>query len=137
MTPAQAIKTCFLKTFTYSGRAKPSEYWWFYASMILALLVLFFARSLLWEYWPRDVPALSIAYLIVIDKVLDVVTWLITVFWLFARFSVASRRLHDVGRSGWWQLLEITGIGSILLFIWYVMPSQRTENRYGSPPASN
>jgi len=134
MTPAQAIKTCFLKTFTYSGRSGRSECWWFYASVVLGLFILFFARSLLWVYWPRDVPKWSIASLLIIDKTIDLVTWLIILFSLLARFSVGSRRLHDIGRSGWWQLLEITGIGSILLLIWYVMPSQPTENRYGSPP---
>ena len=37
---------------------------------------------------------------------------------LIPGINVFSRRLHDVGRSGWWQLLYFTIIGSFLILYW-------------------
>ncbi len=48
--------------------------------------------------------------------------------------SLGARRLHDIGRSGWWQLLHLLIIiGSIVLLIMAIMPSQEGENSHGEP----
>lgn len=135
MTPTKAFATCFAKTFTYSGRATRSEYWWFHFFVPLTLLGLFFLRSLLWEYvFPTLEGPLTL--FVVIDKVVDLVTWAFILFYIVAQLSVGSRRLHDIGKSGWWQLLAVTGIGSVVLFIWYVTPSEKTVNKYGPVPTA-
>jgi uncharacterized membrane protein YhaH (DUF805 family) len=41
--------------------------------------------------------------------------------------SVGSRRLHDIGRSGWWQLIMLTVIGIILLIIWWATNTKQEE----------
>lgn len=55
-------------------------------------------------------------------------------FWLWA-LSVRVylvRRLHDTGRSGWWYWLAIIPyIGSIVLLIFALMPSEEIDNEYG------
>ena len=33
--------------------------------------------------------------------------WLFTAATFFPAIAVGARRLHDVGKSGWWQLLVI------------------------------
>ena len=49
--------------------------------------------------------------------------------------AVAVRRLHDIGKSGWFYLLNLIPIvGSIILLIWYCQPSQEGDNEYGSNP---
>ena len=40
--------------------------------------------------------------------------------------AVSARRLHDIGRSGWWQLVALTGVGVILLIVWY---ATKTDNK--------
>lgn len=46
------------------------------------------------------------------------------------------RRLHDVGMSGWFLLINIIPvIGGIILLIFTLLPSQKHENKYGVGPA--
>ena len=49
--------------------------------------------------------------------------------------AVSVRRLHDIGRSGWWLLLSLIPlVGSIILIIWCCFDSQPGANQYGSNP---
>jgi len=43
--------------------------------------------------------------------------------------------LHDIGRSGWWQLLFLTVIGIILLIVWWASKGVEADNAHGSKPA--
>jgi uncharacterized membrane protein YhaH (DUF805 family) len=49
--------------------------------------------------------------------------------------ALAARRLHDVGRSGWWFLLVFTIIGIPVLLYWLVKDSDKGKNAYGEGPA--
>lgn len=40
MRPAQAIKTCLIKSFNFSGRASRSEFWWFVPLWMAAALAV-------------------------------------------------------------------------------------------------
>jgi uncharacterized membrane protein YhaH (DUF805 family) len=45
---------------------------------------------------------------------------------------VGSRRLRDIGRSGWWQPIGIIPcIGLIVLVVWWVQDGHADANRYG------
>lgn len=45
------------------------------------------------------------------------------------------RRLHDLGRSGWWLgCLAMPVVGWVLLWYLYYGESQLRENKYGDPP---
>jgi uncharacterized membrane protein YhaH (DUF805 family) len=50
--------------------------------------------------------------------------------------GVIVRRLHDVGRSGWWFLILFTIIGIIPLFIWACMEGDANPNEYGEVPTN-
>ena len=47
--------------------------------------------------------------------------------------AVGARRLHDINRSGWWQLIILTVIGIILLIIWWATVGENKKNVHGSP----
>jgi len=50
--------------------------------------------------------------------------------------GVAVRRLHDIGRSGWWILVGIIPlVGWIVLLVWYLTPGTPGSNEYGAAPA--
>ena len=44
--------------------------------------------------------------------------------------AVSSRRLHDVGKSGWWFLIALTIIGIILLIVWWASDTKPAGERY-------
>lgn len=72
----------------------------------------------------------------VIDAVLGtkpLVNGLLNLALLLPSLAVGARRLHDIGRSGWWQLLVLTGIGIILLIIWWANDTKKENNEYGAP----
>ncbi len=50
---------------------------------------------------------------------------------LIPGINVCSRRLHDVGRSGWWQLLYFTIIGSFLILYWTLKKGPEEPNKFG------
>ena len=54
---------------------------------------------------------------------------------LIPSLSLAVRRLHDVGKSGWYYLLGIIPIfGSILLLVYLIEDSNEGDNKYGPNP---
>jgi uncharacterized membrane protein YhaH (DUF805 family) len=53
---------------------------------------------------------------------------------LLPNIAVSIRRLHDLDRTGWWFLLVITVIGTIVLFVWSCMRGTIGPNRFGPDP---
>ena len=57
---------------------------------------------------------------------------------LIPSLAVGARRLHDIGRTGWWQLIGLVPvIGVIVLIIFYVMDSNPGDNQYGPNPKTD
>lgn len=80
---------------------------------------------------------LNMALLMLISvspRLADNLSLVLSLAFLIPNFAVSARRLHDVGRSGWWQLLYITIIGALVLLFWYVQPSEEGRNDYGEDP---
>jgi uncharacterized membrane protein YhaH (DUF805 family) len=54
---------------------------------------------------------------------------------LIPGLAVASRRLHDSGRSGWWLLLALIPIiGVIVLLVFFCLEGEPGENQHGPNP---
>ncbi|MCL1074483.1 DUF805 domain-containing protein [Shewanella dokdonensis] len=54
---------------------------------------------------------------------------------LLPSLAVTARRLHDTGRSGWWQLLWLIPIvGWIVVVVFLCQDSDAGDNEYGSNP---
>ena len=54
---------------------------------------------------------------------------------LLPALGVTIRRLHDIGKSGWWLLIILIPIiGAIVLLVFMVIDSQLEENQYGPNP---
>ena len=131
----QSISTCMRKYVTFSGRATRSEFWWFYLFTVLVNLV---ATSQASSFVPalidgQDMTENESSYFLnnFFFLYLSTITSLIL---LLPSLAVAVRRLHDVGRSGWWIFISFTVIGIIPLLIWYVTHTKDEENVYGPNP---
>lgn len=54
---------------------------------------------------------------------------------LLPSLAVGARRLHDIGRSGWWLLLGLIPlVGIIILIVWWAQESDAGANEYGPNP---
>ncbi|MDH3226673.1 MAG: DUF805 domain-containing protein [Thermoleophilia bacterium] len=54
---------------------------------------------------------------------------------LLPSLAVGARRLHDIDRSGWWQLLGLIPlIGIIVLIVWWAKEGDPSSNQHGPNP---
>lgn len=129
MSFIEAVETCMIKKWaTILGRASRSEYWWFTLFLILVGTAICIACILL-------VVAMATYenYAILFGAMLVLLSIMFSVAVLPPSICVSVRRLHDIGRSGWWYLINaVPYIGGIVFFIFTLLPSQPENNEYGT-----
>jgi len=98
----------------FNGRARRSEYWYF----VLFNAVISLGVGLL-------------AGLIGIDWL----TYIYSLAILVPSIAICVRRLHDIGKSGWWYFIGfIPLIGAIWLIVLFCKEGDRGANAYGEDP---
>jgi uncharacterized membrane protein YhaH (DUF805 family) len=116
MSFQEAVRRCLTNYGTFSGRARRSEFWFFW---LFHLLSQFVAGILDASLFGGAQPFAAIVGLGL----------------LLPGLAVAVRRLHDTGRSGWWILIGLVPlIGWIVLVIWYASQGEAGPNRFGADP---
>ena len=112
-----AVIKCFMLYTVFTGRAKKSEFWWFFLfTFILGVMASIIDSTLGFDQAIGGNGG---------------VTTLIQIATFLPSIAVGSRRLHDTGRSGWWQLIWIAIIiGWIPLIMWLASKSD-VDNKYG------
>ena len=116
MTFFQAIKSCLTKYVTFSGRASRSEFW----------------------YWTLFAVLVAIGSGIIDQALIDSETGLVQpltgLIFFLPGLAVGIRRLHDIDRTGWWELICFTIVGIILLIVWACFKGTSGPNRFGPDP---
>jgi len=123
MSFIDATKSGFIKYVDFKGRASRSEYWYFVLALgLIAILIAFLE--------------ISTGMIDSIDSQgpLSIIFSAITIL---PSLSVAARRLHDRGHSGWNQLWILTIIGIIPILIMLMLPAKEDENKWGMNPLLN
>ena len=107
----QAVTICLRKYAEFGGRAGRPEFWWFALFTFALTLVV----SMVLGHWLGNLVNLAL---------------------LLPSLAVGARRLHDIGKSGWFQLLWLIPlIGWAILIYWCVQPGTGA-NQWGDGPAT-
>ncbi len=116
MTFSDAIRTCFTKFFTFSGRASRTEYWFFFLFIVIWSILAgiidaqFFTQVSVNE--GDGVKSVTATSRQPVQSIVSLVVF-------FPHLAVAWRRMHDSGRSGLYALLPILlilGAFAVLIF---------------------
>ncbi len=117
----EAVRTCWRKYGDFDGRAARAEFWWWVlfvavvqtlASVVLGLGLALFQNSGFLQW------------------LLVLIFMVIVLAFILPSIAVSVRRLHDRDLSGWWYLLGFVPFGSLVLFVWYVLPGTKGPNRF-------
>ncbi|MGW4507373.1 DUF805 domain-containing protein [Streptomyces sp. NPDC004436] len=108
--------TDVLKKYTvFSGRARRQEFWMFGLFNLIALIIV-----------------------AVLDNVIGTFPLLYAIYALavfLPGLAVGVRRMHDLGKSGWWLLITfVPVVGGIWLLVLLATAGQQQANEYGPDP---
>lgn len=159
---------CFKQYADFEGRARRKEYWWFwliYLIVTVALMIGWLAPIVKMAATTSSADELDemVLYGSMLDNLANpfLIIWLLFYLaTLIPGIAVSVRRLHDIGKSGWWYFLplgtsllnsiaELLGesqmgltfilmlisLGAGILFlVWMFTDSQYGPNQWGPNP---
>jgi uncharacterized membrane protein YhaH (DUF805 family) len=107
----------------FSGRARRREYWMFTLVNFVITILLMIIDGALGLGDRGGMGPLRAVYTLAV---------------LIPGIAVSVRRLHDVGRSGWWLFIAlIPCVGGIILLVFMVQDGQPEPNEYGPNPKAD
>lgn len=116
MTFTDAVKTVLTERYAdFQGRARRPEYWWFVLFSIVVNLIL--------------------QALAAVSGVIVFLSLIVSLALLIPGIAVGVRRMHDIGRTGWWLLIAfIPVLGPLVLIYFFIQPTQPGPNDWGPEP---
>ena len=109
----------------FSGRARRKEYWMYVLVQSIIMIGLMILDSILGLDFELQGISLGYGYLYLIGYIVHFIP----------SFSVLVRRLHDVGKSGWFYFIFLIPIiGIIWLLVSICTEGQKEDNKWGSDP---
>jgi uncharacterized membrane protein YhaH (DUF805 family) len=123
MSFSQAVSSVLLNKYaTFSGRARRSEYWWWYLFVTLVFVVAGILDN-----------AIGLTY----SDLTVGGGWIATIagiVFLVPNLAVAVRRLHDTGRTGWWLLIGLVPVIGFFVLLYFFVLDSENDNQYGPYP---
>ena len=118
-----AVKKVLSNYATLSGRATRAEFWWWQLSLLLVMIIAYFLDFLLFSASTTG------------DAIEPLSTFSMLAV-LLPTIAVSVRRLHDIGKSGWWYLFGLVPlVGWFVLVYFFIKPSNLGENGFGEAPS--
>lgn len=117
-------KVVFKNYANFSGRARRAEYWSFALVTFLIYIPLyaFFIVGVLNNSDSAGALGMGVLSLFALAMIIP-------------SLAVLVRRLHDIGKSGWYFLMYLIPlVGPILMLVWLFTDGNRFVNNYGDDP---
>ena len=112
---------CLKQYVDFNGRARRTEYWMFVLFNFIASVVLGALDSVL--------------NLQITQYNIGILGGIYSLGVFLPALAVAIRRLHDIGKSGWWYLIVLIPIvGWVWLIVLFCKNGQSGANKYGPDP---
>ncbi len=109
MSFQDAVKICFSKYVDFKGRARRSEFWWWFLFTVIVGCVF--------------------------QMISHTLGYIVNLALLLPTLAVSVRRLQDLGKEWFWiLLLLIPFIGAIILLIMFSKEGQKGSNQFGPDP---
>ena len=136
----EAVTVCIQDYYTFSGRARRPEFWWFFLFVVVGTLLLSAVDAVIFGE----------GMLLGLNGLFGLLTFL-------PQLAVSWRRMHDTERPGWFNLLPVvpflplliidpgdpvpklvlmtmSAVFAIVVLVWLALPSQTMPNRFGPEP---
>jgi uncharacterized membrane protein YhaH (DUF805 family) len=120
----EAVASGFTNYVTFSGRAIRSEFWYWILFAVLGASATSVIDGVM---FPQAVWPPTSSFISPLNSIFHLLTFLPSV-------AVGVRRLHDIGRSGWWQLIALTIIGVFVLIYWFCKRGIPGDGGFGPDP---
>lgn len=118
----QAVGAGLRGYFKVSGRASRSEFWWFALFGLLVQFAILVVAMTGVAHGPYG-GALGLVYIFS------------QIAFFIPQTTLTTRRLHDVDKRGWWQLIAVVPLlGPLLLLWWSLRRGDSGRNRFGDDP---
>jgi uncharacterized membrane protein YhaH (DUF805 family) len=108
-----AVKKCIKNYANFNGRARRSEFWWFYLFTVILSIVATVIDTTILNKGVQDI---------------GIVNTTVSLAFLLPSIGAGVRRVHDVGKSGWFILIPIYNI------VLFCTNGDAGTNEYGADP---
>ena len=109
-----ATKTVLNSYAKFEGRSGRVEFWWY----VLAYIII----------------AVLVAIVEGIIGLGDLLSNILALALLVPSIAVSVRRLHDIGKSGWWYLINLIPLVGWIVFIYWAAQPSGPANEHGEGP---
>ena len=121
---------CLRKYAVFTGRARRKEFWTFTLVNAAILLVLLVIDLIIGGTNDNGAGAPSPTTALIL---LIMCLFYLAIF--VPSLAVQVRRLHDIGKSGWWWFIQfVPVIGAIWILVLFCLESQPGPNQWGPNP---
>jgi uncharacterized membrane protein YhaH (DUF805 family) len=122
MSFMDAMKSGLKNSFSWAGRASRSEYWFWVLGGLVIQMTTFIVALILGV---MEVPVLPVLLIFV------------PVLLIPGSIALVVRRLHDIGKSGWfWWVVLVPVVGGFYLIYLFIQEGDMGENMFGSVPTN-
>ena len=115
----------------FNGRARRKEFWMFQLFLIIIATICIVLDNILGTVLTVDAGPVGLGLIVLPYGWLY---FLCGIFHFLPALSVLVRRLHDVGKSGWWYFIGLIPIVNFWLLYILCKDGDNGENSYGNNP---